>query len=307
MATTSTDNSHSLFDYKIVGTLLLFLLLVAKAYGVAGFSLTTAAELIAVTPLTVFFGTVALYTYAIMAFIFICSIWLMTAGVGGNKTYRRLAPLLLVLAIFAGLLTPLPYLVLAALGAMISIGISSLLRTSMFKRIGKKLAGSYTPPSPTDTAKVVASAMLGLFILLTIRTPWVPAEIVNLTTPVTINPTVGGRPVHDPVVFVMNDSNGWVTLLLDDDRHLVWVRDSDITQRQICHLYSQLPGVDPSFDTILRRQYSPHNLDCYRRTDDPLERAKRSPLPSWIQDFLSATIKPKIMAVWLLKVATGQW
>ena len=334
-ARTSADNNPSLLDYKTVGTLLLFLLLVVKAYGVAGFSLTTAAELIAVTPLAVFFGTVALYTYAIMAFIFIWSIWLMVAGMGGNKTYRRFAPLLLVLAIFTGLLTPLPYLVLAVLGAMISIGISFLLGTSIFKRIGRNLAGSGTPPSPTDTAKVVAGVMLGLFVLLTIRTPWVPAEVVKLATPVTVL-TIKGKSVHDPVAFVMNDSNGWATLLLDDDRHLVWVRDSDITQRQICHLYSQLPGVDPFFDTILRRQYSSHNLDCYRYTDDPLEKAKRSPLPSSIQDFLSATIKPQVMwllevamsplpswkqdfllvsatikppvmAVWLLKVATGRW
>jgi hypothetical protein len=306
MATTCTDESHSSLDYKIVGTLLLFLLLAAKAYGVGGFSLTTAGELIAVTPLTVFFGTVALYTYAIMAFVFIWSIWLMIAGIRGNKTYRRLVPLLLVLAIFSGFLTPLPYLVLAVLGAIISIGISRLLRTPMFKHIGKKLTGSCASPGRTDTAKAVAGVMLSLFVLLTIRTPWVPAEVVNLTTPVTV-PTTRSSQVYDPVAFVMNDSNGWATLLLDDDRHLVWVRDSDIKQRRICHLYSQLPGVEPSFDTILRRPYSPHNKECFKLTDDPLEKVKRPPLPSWIQDFLTATIKPAVIAVWFFKVATGKW
>jgi hypothetical protein len=84
----------------------------------------------------------------------------------------------------------------------------------------------------------------------------------------------------------MNDSNGWATLLLDDARYLVWVKDSDIAQRRICHLYSQLPGVDPSFDTILLRQYSPHNVACSGITNDPEEKVKRSPLPSFIIDFL---------------------
>ncbi len=287
-ATTSTNGSHSSLDYKTVGTLLLFLLLIAKAYGVAGFSLTTAAELIAAAPLTVFFGTIALYTYVIMAFIFIWSIWVLVAGVRGNTAYRKLSPVLLVLAIFTGLLTPLPYLVLAVLGAVISIGISALLGTSLFTHIGEKmLAGAYIPPSRTDTAKVVAGVMLGLFVLLTIRTPWVPAEVVNLTPPVTVNPTVKGKLVSAPVAFVMSDSNGWATLLLDDTRYLVRVKDSDITRRRICHLYSQLPGVDPSFDTILLRQYSPHDLACSDITTDPAEKAKRSPLPSYIIDYLS--------------------
>ncbi len=154
-ATTSTHNSHSPLDYRTVGTLLLFLLLTAKAYGVAGFSLTTAAELIAASPLTVFFGTIALYTYVIMAFIFIWSTWLLIAGMRGNKTYGKLAPFLLVLTIFTGLLAPLPYLVLAVLGALISIGISALLKTSPFTYIGPKIqTGPYIPPSRTDTAKV---------------------------------------------------------------------------------------------------------------------------------------------------------
>lgn len=288
-ATTSTNNSHGPLDYRTVGTLLLFLLLTAKAYGVAGFSLTTAAELIAASPLTVFFGTIALYIYVIMAFIFIWSIWLLIAGMRGNRTYRKLAPFLLVLTIFTGLLAPLPYLVLAVIGALISIGISALLKTSLFTYMGLKIqTGLYIPSSRTDTAKVVAGVMLGLFVLLTIRTPWVPAEVVDLTSPVRVNPNDKVKVyVRDPVAFVMNDSNGWATLLLDDTRNLVWVKDSDITGRSICHLYSQLPGVDPSFDTVLLRQYFPHNQDCYRITHDPIETVKRSPLPFFIIDFLS--------------------
>jgi hypothetical protein len=287
-ATTSTHDSHSPLDYKIVGTLLLFLLLISKAYGVAGFSLTTAAELIATAPLTVFFGTIALYAYVIMAFIFIWSIWLLIAGAHGNKTYRKFAPFLLVLAIFTGLLAPLPYLVLAVLGAAISIGISALLQKSPFKHIGERLlTGPYHPPSRTDTAKIVAGVFLGFFFLLTIRTPWVPAEVVDLTSPVTVNPNVVAKKVYAPVAFVMNDSNGWTTLLLDDARYLAWVKDTDIMQRRICHLYSQLPGVNPSFDTILLRKYSPHNKNCSEITKDPVEKAKKPPLPSFMVDFLS--------------------
>jgi hypothetical protein len=115
-----------------------------------------------------------------------------------------------------------------------------------------------------------------LFVLLTIRTPWVPAEVVSLAAPVRVNPTVRTNSVSAPVVFVMNDhdddENGWAELLIDDSRYLVWVRDKDITQRRICHLYSQLPGVDPSFDTLLFRRYHGHDLSCSEILTTPLRK-----------------------------------
>jgi hypothetical protein len=276
MSETGTCSKDNALDYKTIGALLLFLLLVAKAYGVAGFSLTTAVGLITAAPLTVFFGTLALYTYAIMAVICISCLWILIAVIRGNSKYRRSAPLLLVVMIFTGLLTPLPYLVLGVFGAVLAVGISSLLRMPSLTRIYGGLTHSDRPVGRTDVAMVVAGIMLSLFVLLTIRTPWVPAEAVTLSTPVIVNPTVSPpQSVHKPVAFVVNDSNGWVTLLLEDSRRLVLMKDSNITQRRICHLYSQLPGVDPLFVTL--QQYTPHDLSCSRLTDDTTERSKVRP------------------------------
>ena len=286
----SESGQRDWLDYKVVGTLLLFLLLAAKAYGASGFSLTTAAELISASPLSVFFGTIALYTYPIMAIMFVASIWLLVAMARGATAYRRLAPVLLVLAVLTGWLAPLPYLVIAGAGAVLSVGAAALLQTSPLRQAGERLITSYSPPSRTATARAVAGVLLTLFVLLTIRTPWVPAEVVSLAAPVRVNPTVRTNSVSAPVVFVMNDhdgdENGWAELLIDDSRYLVWVRDKDITQRRICHLYSQLPGVDPSFDTLLFRRYHGHDLSCSEITDDPVEKAKRPPFPSWLYTFL---------------------
>jgi hypothetical protein len=106
-----SDRSDS-FDLATVGSLLLFVFLIIKVYGVADFSLTTATGLISAQPLSVLIGSISLYAYACMAFLAIFLLWLLMLGLQNrNSTCSRYAPLIFVLMILAILLSPGRYLV----------------------------------------------------------------------------------------------------------------------------------------------------------------------------------------------------
>jgi hypothetical protein len=105
-----SDRSDS-FDMATMGSLLLFVFLIVKVYGVAGFSLTTATGLISAQPVSVLVGSISLYAYAFLAFVAIL-LWLLILGLQNrNSTCRRYAPLIFVFMLLAILLSSGRYLV----------------------------------------------------------------------------------------------------------------------------------------------------------------------------------------------------
>ena len=121
------------------------------------------------------------------------------------------------------------------------------------------------------------------FVLATISKPWVPAELVTLSSPIVANPVHPTVSLTSkPVVFIVDEANDRVTMLMDEDRYLVSVPESAIKQRMICHLSDQFSGAAPLIETIFGQTYQPHDLACWRNTDQPLEQAKQGP-PMWIR------------------------
>jgi hypothetical protein len=285
------------FDLTIAGSLLLIMFLVIKVYGVAGFSLTTAAGLITAQPLSVLLGTVSLYAYAFMAFVAIALFWLLILGLRNlNPVCRRLAPLIFVLMILAIFLSPWRYLIDAvactAFAVLVAVVLSFFLgwfnrtdESAAQERDGlcKLLVAQNARKRFSEIVVTIVLIELMGFILATISRPWVPAEVVTLSSPIVANPVHPDISMtSDPVVFIVDESNGRITMLMDEDRYLVSVPESAVKQRMICHLSDQFSGAAPLLETIFGQPYEPHDLACYRNTDQPIEQAKTSP-PVWIR------------------------
>lgn len=297
----ASERKYSL-DLTIAGSLLLIVFLMIKVYGVAGFSLTTATGLVAAQPLSVLLGTLSLYAYAFMAFVAIALLWFLVLGLRNiNPACRRLAPLILVLMIMAILLSPWRYLIdaIACIAAAVLLGLIIYLPLGMARSrknrgtnedAGPERTGSPEPQAGRSGAIrfseiVITIVLIELmaFVLATLSKPWVPAELVTLSSPIVANPVHPSISMTSrPVVFVVGDDNGRVTMLMDEDRYLMTVPESMIKQRMICHLSDQFGGAAPLIETIFGQPYQPHDLACWRNTDQSLERAKQSP-PMWVR------------------------
>lgn len=296
-----TDRSDS-FDLAKMASLLLFIFLIIKVYGVAGFSLTTATGLISAQPLSVLIGSISLYAYAFMAFLAIL-LWLLILGLQNrNSTCRRYAPLIFALMIAAILLSPGSYLIDAIAGIvlafMIALPLYWLLNKNLFsasnasaadpgdrrlRRLHARLANRNARPRFHMIMLTIILIELMAFVLATISTPWIPAEFVMLSSPITANPVhPSTSETSKPIVFIVDESNGWVTMLIDEDRYLISVPESMIKQRAICHLESQFSGHNPLLETIFGQPYQAHDLACWRYTNQPIERAKKTP-PLWVR------------------------
>jgi hypothetical protein len=297
-----SDRSDS-FDLATVASLLLFVFLIIKVYGVAGFSLTTATGLISAQPLSVLIGSISLYAYACMAFLAIFLLWLLMLGLQNrNSTCRRYAPLIFVLMILAILLSPGRYLVdaiactvLACLIALVPYFLLNRDRYSVsnasatggegrrLRKLYARLADCNARPRFHAIVLTVILIELMAFVLATISKPWVPAELVTLSSRVAANPVHPNiSQTSKPIVFIIDESNGRVTMLMDEDRYLISVPEGLIKQRMICHLEDQFSGANPLLETIFGQAYQPHDLACWHHTDQPLEYAKQTP-PLWVR------------------------
>jgi hypothetical protein len=76
-----------------------------------------------------------------------------------------------------------------------------------------------------------------------------------------------------PVVFLVSEANGWVTMLIDEDRYLALVPLSDIKTQRICHLNGQLGEGQTLYQWLRGQPYGSPNLGCWVLTDQPREKA----------------------------------
>jgi hypothetical protein len=255
-------------DLRIAGPVLLFVILIAKTYGAANYSLTTMAALIAATPLSIAIGTIALYAYIFVGLAAVLSAIVFLAGFG--HTYRQrcrpMMPYAFVIAVLAALLAPWHYTVDVALCAGVAFLLYRILRLARIRM------------APDSFVAAAAMFLLTVFVLATEKTAWLPAQVVTLTAPIVGDPTHSSRSLtRKPVAYVVDDNNGWTTMLLDDDRYVAQVRDSAVLGRRICHLNSQFPGAEPLFGTIFHGKYVPHDLSCWRLTDQLDEKNPAAP------------------------------
>ena len=282
-----SGSSSAFFDttFAKIASLLLALLFLVKIYGAARFSLTTATALAAAaSPVSVLLGTLALYEYAFMALVAPVSAWIFIAGIRRSGALRWWWPLTFPLAVFACLLTPVYYLAWAGAAVALAFGIDQLLKRfvpSLMRRFPKAHAAGqqegseqpspWNPPTVSRVALGVAMLAVMAFVFLTIQRPWLPAEVVTLSKPVTVDP-VTHETAARPVAYVIDENAGWTTLLIESDRYLTMIKTADIQRRRICHLSGQLGSGQPLFDWLINTPYTSPNLSCSLLTDQPEEK-----------------------------------
>jgi hypothetical protein len=168
-------------------SLLLVLLLLVKAYGVARFSLTTSVTLVTAAPLSVLIGTLELYAYAFTAALAAAALWLFIMGMLANGELRRWTPLTFTLFLFATLLAPPLYLYWTFGAVILSLILYQIfVKTRHVRSLYMRLTRSADMPSPSRIAACVAALLAAGFLLFTIDRPWLPAEVVALKHPIIV-------------------------------------------------------------------------------------------------------------------------
>jgi hypothetical protein len=271
------------------------LLVLLKIIGVSAFSLTTASALITVAPIPVLLGTLVLYEpYFVGAFAALCIWFIIQLWIRGPSA-RLAIPLISVIALFAILLTPIQVLYLVVLAVAITLLVNYIHASRFrqkyfipewfrvtFRRILRRHGDvrysrgdfpySRIALSPAGIGAVIVVLLIGIFLILTIDIPWLPAEVVALRQPIAIG--LSGQETQRPVVYIISEQSGIVTMLTDDNRQLVSVSSADVGWRRICN-FNRLPvSSAPLIWVILGRKTTSPNVACWRLTDDPVEEAK---------------------------------
>jgi hypothetical protein len=264
------NNSNLPRDGKIdIGTLaiispfVLILLLLVKAYGVARFSLTTATALVTAAPISVLLGTLALYEYAFMATtaavaLLLSIAWSLDLQPRSDEPrryhpMRRWVPATLILMIFSAALSPPLYLAWASSVLLVVLAIVFIWNRFEHRMISISKISIYA-----------AIAALAIFFIATLDRVWLPAEVITLNKPISIDMQHASLISRHPVAFVISDENGWATILISQDHYLAWVRDSDVESRTICHLEDQLVSGRTLYQIILGQKYKSPNIGCVR-------------------------------------------
>lgn len=266
------------------GAVLVPLLLLLKAYAVSGYSLTTTGALLTAAPLSVLLGTMSAYLYlALMAAALGFAMWLVLDLVSsGTRAWSQRRGVLLALTLGALLLSPaslktikagLPLLLPPVL--VVAVAVLAYVRTRRQSRVRVLQWG-------------IGLALL-LLVAPTLPRPWVPAEVLVLPgagippSPLRCLDDKGNVPKKEdekkecrrmaltpyPVVYVLNTSDGWTTVLHADTRYLGRVRAADIRARAVCHHESQLPGSRPLLQVLLHEDYESGNVACGRMAENP--------------------------------------
>jgi hypothetical protein len=167
----------------------------------------------------------------------------------GRGRLRHLVPLTVLLMLFSVLLTPPYYLIRASIASAAVLILWSFLRRKV------------SLPALAAYAAVVA---LVISLILTLETPWVPAEVVSLKHPIFVGLSSKHKVMMSqyPVAFIVSDDNGWTAMLVNENRYLTWVRDSDITSRKICHLAGQLGSGQVVYLVLRGQPYTSPNVGC---------------------------------------------
>jgi hypothetical protein len=294
----AADNGSRGFDSTFIQvmSLLLVLLLLVKAYGVARFSLTTSVALVTAAPLSVLIGTLELYAYAFTAALAAAALWLFVMGMLANGELRRWTPLTFALFLLATLLAPPLYLYWTFGAVIFSLILYQIfVKSRRVRSLYMRLTRSADMPSPSRITACIAALLAAGFLLFTIDRPWLPAEVVALKHPIMVRTTGAGQHSENtsrPVVFIVSEQNNETTMLVDEDRYLVSIPTSDIAVRVICRLEGQFGSRRPLLWVILGRPYSSPNLACWRLTDQPEECPPSSPSSGPCPGPPPAVIKP---------------
>ena len=249
-----------------ISSILLFGFLLVKVYGVAHFNINIIAALISASPSSVVLGIIAIYSYFFLAMIATASgfMFILTFNHNGLK-YKNYRPLFLLGAVFFALLTPWPYLI-------DGIVLTSVLTVLLFV-VCRWMA-------PFSWIKALMASIVVIFMLLILATldqPWLPAELITLKRPVITDQTVQGGSMSQRIVaFVLREENNRLEVLVDQKRTVLFIPEDIVVRRQICNLNTNPMGSAPIIQLLSGVKFEGHVLSCWRETDQPTEKQKKS-------------------------------
>jgi len=291
MATTSRFDRDIV---KAVPVLVVFFLLL-KAYVVARYSLTTAGALVTAAPVTVVVGTIMSYLNISVLLLAVVSLsWLVrhvrhvrevrrqAGDAAGDPTMGEdLEPLVVIVFVTSLLLFPVPSIkyftsafvtVVVYLAAVLAV----VLAVWFLVRWGARHSSStFLQYLSGRTGWFIALAAV-LVVAPTLRTPWVPAEVMVLRDDIAIQDshlTDGElKTTRYPVVFVLAENGEWTTVLDVESRILLRLPTSSVAHRQVCHYEGQPPGTVPLAAFVLGHRYQSPNTMCSTLVRDHRDR-----------------------------------
>jgi hypothetical protein len=252
-ADASADALPDLGAFVRAGSLLLSLLFLAKAYGVAHYSLTTMGELLSTAPVTALLGTVASYMYVILPVIAVGGTWWMWET---RTTAAPTRPAAIALVVVAAALSPWPYLAVLSSGGLGLFALTQFARRRLAHVPRVRVAASHASLYFSVLAAVV-------FFIATIDKPWVPAEVLVTDSEVLVNARNNERE-KSPAVYVLKEDGDMLVVMTARHRQVVRIPTSIIKERIICHDRNQLAGERPLIDTLRGRRYKSPNISCGR-------------------------------------------
>ena len=238
------------------GAIALFTFVLLKTYAAAKFSLTTASALLTTAPVSVLLGTITSYDYYALPFLFVAAAaWYVSLRKSDRSTAHMLRPVALAVAIIAGLLAPLFYLVLELSGLVVLLIVLGLRQrrldtgrsSSRFDRIVSRL------PSFRVCVAYYSVAVATIILLSTLTNLWMPVEVVTVRTATEESQILG---------HVLSSEGDWTTILTASSRAIVRVHNEDVVERHICHYRTQAAGRPPLYYSLLGRRYSSPNRNC---------------------------------------------
>jgi hypothetical protein len=245
-----------------IGSVVLILLLLLKAYGVARYSVVTGGELVTNAPLSIALGTLALYEPALFPIVSVALAWWLLERRRTASIHAR------VLAGFGCLvsaaLAPVLYLVIAYAVAAIFYVLGAYLRHrtgAEAKEASSKPAGRMLSGFARNSLLYFIGLAVAVFVLATLETPWVPAEVVVTKSPILVNPKAGTRD-SKPVVFVLSESSDYLFVLTSASRAVVRIPTSVIAGRIVCYQPGLGLGGRPLFDYLIGRTSTTAYLTC---------------------------------------------
>jgi hypothetical protein len=267
--TTTIDSNvgdkHGLLMIVTYGSSVLVILFLIKAYGVARYSLTTTAALVATAPVSAALGTLAIFGYLVMPFLVVIAGWFLLVN---WKQYTKVWwPLLAALAVIAMLLSPLSYLAYVIGAVLVAIVMEVLVRYLI--RHPAKLPPRMHWIERTRGLFIIylAAIAFAAFFVTTIDSPWLPAEVLSVSGSGAVThiqaPDAADAHEKTPEVYVVGEDNGFMVALVAENRAIVHIPDTRIKARYICHDdQSQLLSQRPLLWLLQGRGYDSPNYSC---------------------------------------------
>lgn len=261
----------SRFDSDLVKSMpvLVVFFLLLKAYVVARYSLTTTGALVSAAPFTVLVGTVTSYLNIALVLIGVGTAWwLVLRRKSQDRADRDLRPMAFGIASVCLLFFPLP--VHGGLGRIFAFTVGVLVVACLSWWLLSTAARRHTGSAVLRffAQRQVWGVVAFLVLLLpTLRTPWVPAEVLVLRDSIAISDShpVDGqlRTTRYPVVYVLSQDGPWTTALDAKSRFLIRLPTTTILHRQVCHYADQPRSSIPLGAFLMGTRYASPNTVCH--------------------------------------------